>query len=67
MKKRTMQQMIDPCDVPSTEVPTVYVEEYDNITEEIELTLEQLQEAYDMTESLKKKIWLKHRIKNGRR
>jgi|TARA_B100000424_G_C22851574_1_gene454108 hypothetical protein len=67
MKKRTVQQMIDPYDIPSTEASTVYVEEYDNITEEIELTLEQLQEAYNMTESLKRKIWSKKRIKNVRR
>jgi hypothetical protein len=67
MKKRTVQQMIDPYDIPSTEASTVYVEEYDNITEEIELTLEQLQEAYNMKESLKRKIWSKKRIKNVRR
>ena len=59
--------MIDPYDIPSTEASTVYVEEYDNITEEIELTLEQLQEAYNMKESLKRKIWSKKRIKNVRR
>ena len=34
--------MIDPYDMPTTGVTPVYVEEIDNITEEIELTLAQL-------------------------
>lgn len=59
--------MIDPYDMPREDTATVYVEEVDNITEEIELTLEQLQEAYNMTKSLKQKIWAKHRRKNGQR
>ena len=67
MKKRSEQQMIDPYDVPREDTATVYVEEVDNITEELELTLEQLQEAYKMTQSLKEKIWAKHRRKNGQR
>jgi len=59
--------MIDPYDVPREDTATVYVEEVDNITEEIELTLEQLQEAYKMTQNLKQKIWAKHRRKDGQR
>ena len=67
MKKRSDQQMIDPYDMPREDTATVYVEEVDNITEEIELTLEQLQEAYNMTKSLKQKIRAKHRRNNGQR
>ena len=51
MKKRTEQQMIDPYDIPSTKVSTVYVEECDNITEEIEITLEELKKKVDTTRS----------------
>ena len=43
-KNRTEQQKIDPYDVPATAVDAVYVDDIDNITEEIELTLEQLQQ-----------------------
>lgn len=67
MKKRSEQQMIDPYDVPREDTATVYVEEIDNITEELELTLEQLQEAYKMTQSLQEKIWAKKRTKDGQR
>jgi hypothetical protein len=66
-KNRTEQQKIDPYDVPVTNVDvgdSVYVDEVDNITEEIELTLGQLQKAVSMTETLKEKIWKKHRSKN---
>jgi hypothetical protein len=66
-KNRTEQQKIDPYDVPVTNVDvgdSVYVDEVDNITEEIELTLDQLQKAVNMTETLKEKIWKKHRSKN---
>jgi uncharacterized protein (DUF342 family) len=66
-KNRTEQQKIDPYDVPTTSVDVVYVDEVDNITEEIELTLEQLQKAASMTEPLKEKIWKKHRSKNAGR
>ena len=66
-KNRTEQQKIDPYDVPATSVDAVYVDEVDNITEEIELTLEQLQKAVNMTETLKEKIWKKHRSKNAGR
>ena len=67
MKKRSEQQMIDPYDVPREDTATVYVEEIENITEELELTLEQLQEAYKMTQSLQEKIWAKKRTKDGQR
>ena len=67
MKKRTEQQKIDPYDMPREDTATVYVEDVDNITEELELTLEQLQEAYNMTQSLQEKIWAKKRTKNGQR
>ena len=66
-KNRTEQQKIDPYDVPVTNVDvgdSVYVDEVDNITEEIELTLGQLQKAVSMAETLKEKIWKKHRSKN---
>ena len=66
-KNRTEKQKIDPYDVPATSVDAVYVDEVDNITEEIELTLEQLQKAVNMTETLKEKIWKKHRSKNAGR
>jgi hypothetical protein len=57
-RKRTRQQLIDPWSVPSTEPTEVYVvEESDNITEEIEYTLEQLRSAYEMSEQKKDKIW----------
>ena len=66
-KNRTEQQKIDPYDVPATNVDAVYVEDIDNITEEIELTLEQLQQAAGKTENLKEKIRTKNRSKNARR
>ena len=44
-KDRTEQQKVNPYDMPPTKADTIYIEEIDNITEEIELTLEQLQEA----------------------
>ena len=65
MKKRTEQQKIDPYDMPREDTATVYVEDVDNITEELELTLEQLQEAYNMTQSLQEKIRAKKRNKYG--
>ena len=64
MKKRTEQQMIDPYDIPSTKVSTVYVEECDNITEEIEITLEELKKKVDATQSLKDVIRSKQRSKS---
>ena len=66
-KDRTEQQKVNPYDMPPTKADTIYIEEIDNITEEIELTLEQLQEAVSVTGSLKNKIWAKHRGKNVRR
>ena len=66
MKKRTEQQMIDPYDVPSTKVSTVYVEECDNITEEIEITLEELKKKVDATQNLKDMIRSKRRSKDGK-
>tara|TARA_B100000214_G_C23425891_1_gene382515 strand:- start:22 stop:225 length:204 start_codon:yes stop_codon:yes gene_type:complete len=67
MKKRTEQQMIDPYDIPSTKVSTVYVEECDNITEEIEITLEELKKKVDATQSLKDVIRSKQRSKSEKR
>tara|TARA_B100000513_G_C11804244_1_gene153096 strand:+ start:314 stop:514 length:201 start_codon:yes stop_codon:yes gene_type:complete len=64
MKKRTEQQMIDPYDVPSTKVSTVYVEECDNITEEIEITLEELKKKVDATQNLKDMIRSRRRCKD---
>jgi hypothetical protein len=66
MKKRTEQQMIDPYDIPSTKVSTVYVEECDNITEEIEITLEELKKKVDTTRNLRNKIRSKQRSENER-
>jgi hypothetical protein len=65
-KDRTEQQRVNPYDMPPDKADTIYVEDIDNITEEIELTLEQLQEAINITGSLKDKIWAKHRGKNVR-
>ena len=48
-KDRTEQQKVNPYDMPPTKADTIYIEEIDNITEEIELTLEQLQEAISVT------------------
>ena len=51
MKRRAKKRPIDPWSLPSTEATEVYVvEESDNITEEIEYTLEQLRLAYEMPE-----------------
>ena len=51
MKRRTRQQLVDPWSIPSKDSTEVYVvEESDNITEEIEYTLEQLRLAYEMPE-----------------
>ena len=58
--KRTKQQLVDPWDVPKpTEV--YVVEESDNITEEIEYTLEQLRSACEMSEEERRKIWSDHK------
>ncbi len=59
--------MIDPYDIPSTKVSTVYVEECDNITEEIEITLEELKKKVDATQSLKDVIRSKQRSKSEKR
>jgi hypothetical protein len=62
MKRRTRQQLVDPWSLPSTEPTEVYVvEESDNITEEIEYTLEQLRSAYEMSEEEMGKIWSNHK------
>ena len=62
MKRRTRQQLVDPWSLPSTEPTEVYVvEESDNITEEIEYTLEQLRSAYEMSEEEVDKIWSNHK------
>lgn len=59
--------MIDPYDIPSTKVSTVYVEECDNITEEIEITLEELKKKVDATQNLKDMIRSKRRSKDEKR
>ena len=66
MKKRTKQQLVDPWSVPPSEPIEVFVvEEEENITEEVELTVEQLKYSYDLTTDEIKKIWTDHRRKNG--
>tara|TARA_B100000214_G_scaffold43841_1_gene27515 strand:+ start:538 stop:741 length:204 start_codon:yes stop_codon:yes gene_type:complete len=61
MKRRTRQQLVDPWSIPSKDSTEVYVvEESDNITEEIEYTLEQLRLAYEMPEKEREKIWSNH-------
>ena len=61
MKRRTRQQLVDPWSIPSKDSTEVYVvEESDNITEEIENTLEQLRLAYEMPEEERDKIWSNH-------
>ena len=61
--KRTKQQLVDPWDVPKpTEVHVV--EEMDNITEEVELTLEELKKAYNLTTEETQKVWTKNRKNN---
>ena len=66
-KKRTEQQKIDPYDVPITNVDAIYIDDVDNITEEIELTLEQLEKKVSVKRDLKEKISKKRRRKNARR
>ena len=66
-KKRTEQQKIDPYDVPITNVDVIYIDDVDNITEEIELTLEQLEKKVSVKRDLKEKISKKRRRKNARR
>ena len=62
MKRRAKKRPIDPWSLPSTEATEVYVvEESDNITEEIEYTLEQLRSAYEMSEEERRKIWSDHK------
>tara|TARA_R100000664_G_C2692022_1_gene95776 strand:- start:72 stop:311 length:240 start_codon:yes stop_codon:yes gene_type:complete len=61
--KRTKQQLVDPWDIPKTTEVHV-VEETDNITEEVELTLEELKKAYDLTTEETQKVWTKHRKNN---
>ena len=65
MKKRSEQQMIDPYDVPREDSEVYTVEEEDNITEEVELTLEELKRAYNLTAEELKKIWADHRGKQN--
>tara|TARA_R100001126_G_C4834536_1_gene153585 strand:- start:468 stop:668 length:201 start_codon:yes stop_codon:yes gene_type:complete len=66
MKKRTRQQLVDPWGIPPSEPIEVFVvEEEENITEEVELTVEQLKYSYDLTTDEVKKIWTDHRRKNG--
>ncbi len=61
MKRRTRQQLVDPWSIPSKDSTEVYVvEESDNITEEIEYTLEQLRLAYEMPKKEREKIWSNH-------
>ena len=62
MKRRTRQQLVDPWSIPPTEPMEVFVvEETDNITEEIEYTLEQLTHAYNQSEEERDEIWSDHK------
>ena len=62
MKRRTRQQLVDPWSIPSKYSTEVYVvEESDNITEEIEHTLEQLRSAYELSEEERDRIWSNHK------
>ena len=62
MKRRAKKRPIDPWSLPSTEATEVYVvEESDNITEEIEHTLEQLRSAYELSEEERDRIWSNHK------
>ena len=62
MKRRTRQQLVDPWSIPSKDSTEVYVvEESDNITEEIEHTLEQLTSAYELSEEERGRIWSNHK------
>ena len=66
IKKRSMQQLVDPWSIPSTESIEVFVvEETDNITDEIEYTLEQLKHACNLTEEERNKIWSDHKKGNN--
>ena len=57
-----MQQLVDPWSIPSTESIEVFVvEETDNITDEIEHTLEQLRSAYELSEEERDRIWSNHK------
>ena len=47
-------------------VLALVVEEEENITEEVELTVEELKHAYDLTTEEVSKIWSDHREKNER-
>ena len=64
MKKRTRQQLIDPWGMPLPSTEVFVVEEEENITEEVELTVEELKHAYDLTTEEVSKIWSDHREKN---
>tara|TARA_R100000664_G_scaffold33425_2_gene50502 strand:+ start:357 stop:560 length:204 start_codon:yes stop_codon:yes gene_type:complete len=67
MKRRTRQQLVDPWSIPPKEPIEVYVvEDEQNITEEVELTLEHMKSAFDLTTEEIKKIWADHREKNER-
>ena len=57
--------MIDPYDVPREDSEVYTVEEEDNITEEVELTLEELKRADNLTAEELKKIWADHRGKQN--
>lgn len=57
--------MIDPYDVPREDSEVYTVEEEDNITEEVELTLEELKRAYNLTTEELEKIWADHRGKQN--
>lgn len=65
VKKRSKQQMIDPYDLPREDSEVYIVEEEENITEEVEITLEELKRAYNLTAEELKKIWADHRGKQN--
>ena len=62
--RRTKQQLVDPWDIPPEKEEVFVIEEEDNITEEVEYTLEQLKHAYDLTEEERCKIWIDYGSKN---
>ena len=62
--RRTRQQLVDPWDMPPEREEVSVIEEEDNITEEVEYTLEQLKHAYNLTEEERGKIWIDHGSKN---
>tara|TARA_A100001391_G_scaffold84297_1_gene55222 strand:- start:407 stop:607 length:201 start_codon:yes stop_codon:yes gene_type:complete len=66
MKRRTRQQLVDPYDFPKETTEVFVLEDEQNITEEVELTLEHMKSAFNLTTEEIEKIWSDHRRKNER-